>query len=85
MTVDLLNNDDFCLRCGSCCGECEHLTEDKLCSMYSNRPEDCMSIEEKAALVGLPKYCGYWQEAKRRFDKAVAINQGKFKGVEIGL
>ena len=30
-----------CNKCGACCGTCPHLTKDKLCSVYYNRPRWC--------------------------------------------
>jgi len=71
--MDILNKEELCKRCGYCCGECPHLTMDKLCSVYSNRPPECLTVEETATLGVLPRDCGYWIEAKRRLDEKTVI------------
>jgi len=57
---------DKCKKCGSCCNRngirCPYLTSDNLCSVYDNRPNWCLTVEQMKNNNILPIGCGYHKE-----------------------
>jgi hypothetical protein len=56
-----------CLCCGKCCGNCEYLLRNGLCSIHKNRPYYCrinpLPIHFK--LFNIPQGCGYRLRRKK--------------------
>lgn len=51
-----------CSKCGKCCiiVRCPHLTPDKICGIYENRPEDCKNYPTDADWVPTGCTAGGW-------------------------